>query len=329
MSSPDLLVDSFGRTIDYLRLSITDRCNLRCLYCMPPEGVSWMPHNEVLRFEETLRLCRIMAALGISTIRVTGGEPLVRRGAADFVRELKAIGGVGQVTLTSNGVLLGEHLPALAVAGLDAVNISLDTLDEERFRHITRAEGFGGILSAIHRAAELGLRVKINCVPLRGFNEDDIVKLAALAKNSDITVRFIELMPLGAASELQPLAAAEVISLIEREYGPMQPSAVKLGYGPATYYTIAGFTGYIGLISAVSHCFCQSCNRLRLTASGYLKPCLSSDVGLDLRSLVRDGASDGEIAEAVRELVAKKPAGHSFNHADSGANTINMYRIGG
>ena len=323
------LVDNAGRTIDYLRLSITDRCNLRCLYCMPTEGVSWMPHDEVLRFEETLHICRIMATLGIKTVKVTGGEPLVRRGAVDFIRELKTVDGIDSVTMTSNGVLLGEHLPALTAAGLDAVNISLDTLDGEKFRHITRADGFDSILPAVNQAVELGLKVKINCVPIRGFNEDDVIKLAALAKSGRITVRFIELMPLGEASALKPIPADELVSMIEGEYGPMRPSTVKLGFGPAVYYTLPGFTGYIGLISAVTHRFCNGCNRLRLTAAGFLKPCLTSDIGLDLRGLVRNGVSDGEIVGAIRELVKKKPAGHSFGVVDNEVNKINMFRIGG
>ena len=320
-----MIVDSSGRTINYLRLSITDRCNLRCRYCMPAEGVEPLSHDEVLRFEEVLRLCRILAALGINVIKVTGGEPLARLGTADLIRELKSITGVGHVTMTSNGVILGKYLPALAAAGLDAVNISLDTLDEKKYLELTRTAGIADILPAIDTAMELGLRVKINCVPLKGFNEDDIVKLAAMARDRDITVRFIELMPLGAASELQPLPAGEIVSLIEDEYGHMEQSAAKLGFGPASYYTLAGFTGHIGLISAVSRCFCSSCNRLRLTASGLLKPCLSSDLSLDLRGLVRGNFSDGEIAEAIQKLAAAKPAGHNFG----GANDINMFRIGG
>ena len=326
-----MLVDSFGRTIDYLRLSITDRCNLRCLYCMPPEGVDWMPHDDVLRYEEIFRICRILAALGIGSIRITGGEPLIRKGTADLVRELKAVKGVSRIAMTSNGVLLAENLEALASAGLDAVNISLDTLDGERFRQLTRSEGLEKVLSAVDLALELGLKTKINCVPLRGFNEADIVKLAALAKNKSVTVRFIELMPLGAAAALQPLPADETVSLIEKEFGPMEPSAANLGFGPAAYYALPGFAGHIGFISAVSHAFCGKCNRLRLAASGFLKPCLSSSLGLDLRGLVRGGASDGEIAQAVQELVEKKPAGHSFggsrekrDHADK-----QMFRIGG
>jgi cyclic pyranopterin phosphate synthase len=327
MTSPGL-PDPLGRTIDYLRLSVTDRCNLRCLYCMPPEGVGWMPHDEVLRFEEILRLCRIMAALGIKAVKVTGGEPLVRRGVAGLVGELKAINGVNHVSLTSNGVLLGEHLEALAAAGLDAVNISLDTMNGERFCELTRTDGLNTVLSAIDRAVELGLKVKVNCVPLRAFNEEDIVKIAAMAHNRDITVRFIELMPLGAAAALQPLPADEVMSLIEGEYGPLKPSAVKLGNGPAAYYTLQGFAGHIGFISALSHSFCQNCNRLRLTASGLLKPCLSSDLSLDLRGLVRSGAGDGEIIDSIQGLVAQKPAGHSFGITNE-ANNINMFRIGG
>jgi cyclic pyranopterin phosphate synthase len=322
------LVDPLGRTIDYLRLSVTDRCNLRCLYCMPPEGVGWMPHDEVLRFEEILRLCRIMATLGIKAIKVTGGEPLVRRGVVGLIGELKAVKGINQVSLTSNGVLLGEHLEALVAAGLDAVNISLDTVNEEKFRQLTRTGGLGTVLSAIDRAVELGLKVKVSCVPLRTVNEEDIVRIAALAHNRDITVRFIELMPLGAAFDLQPLPADEVRSLIEKEYGPLKPSAIKLGNGPAVYYTLQGFAGPIGFISALSHFFCQTCNRLRLTAAGLLKPCLSSDLSLDLRSLVRGGSNDGVIADSIRELVARKPARHSFGISDEVSN-INMFSIGG
>jgi cyclic pyranopterin phosphate synthase len=295
---------------------------------MPPEGVGWMPHDRILRFEETLRLCRIMAALGINAIKVTGGEALVRRGVVELVRELKAITGINHVSMTSNGVLLEEHLEALVAAGLDAVNLSLDTMDEERFRQLTRTDGLNTVLSAIDHAVALRLRVKINCVPLRAFNEDDIVKIAAMANNRDITVRFIELMPLGTAAALQPLPADEVMSLIEGAYGPLQPSAVKLGNGPAVYYTLQGFKGYIGFISALSHSFCQNCNRLRLTASGLLKPCLSSDLSLDLRSLVRSGADDGEIADSIQGLVAHKPAGHRFGITNE-ANNINMFRIGG
>ena len=320
------LLDSYGRVIDYLRLSVTDRCNLRCLYCMPSSGVAWISHDEVLRFEELLRLCRILAELGINSIRVSGGEPLVRRGVVDLIRELKAIEGIEQLSMTSNGVMLGEHIDALFAAGLEAVNISLDTIDEEKYRLLTRSEGFANVLSAIDRSLELGLKVKINCVPMRGYNDEDIVKLVSLIKNKNINLRFIELMPLGAAASFQPISSAEVISLIEKAYGTMMPIAMKLGNGPAIYYSLQGFTGFVGLISAMSNCFCSGCNRLRLSASGVLKPCLSSNLSLDLRSLIRGNASDDEIKKSIRELAAKKPERHSFG---VDIEKKEMFRIGG
>jgi len=331
-----VLVDSLGRTIDYLRLSITDRCNLRCLYCMPREGVGKIARThahayaEALRFEELLRICRILACLGISTVRVTGGEPLVRKGAAGFIEELKAVRGIRRVTMTSNGVLLGEHLQALAAAGLDALNVSLDTLDEEKFRWLTNGEG-GGILPAIDAALGLGLAVKINCVPMRGFNEGDIVRLAALAKNRKIAVRFIEMMPLGAAAAMQPFPTSETVALIEKAFGPLKVSPVKPGSGPAVYHALPGFAGRIGIISAISRGFCENCNRLRLTAAGILKPCLSSDAGVDLRRLIMDNVSDKKIEDAVLELVAKKPAGHSFGGTREKRDhrSKEMFRIGG
>jgi cyclic pyranopterin phosphate synthase len=325
--------DSLGRTIDYLRLSITDRCNLRCVYCMPGGGVEWMPHNDMLRFEEITRLCGIMAGLGIRGIKVTGGEPLVRKGAVNLVKSLKTLPGIEQVTLTSNGVLLGEYLDALMRAGIDAVNISLDSMDAENFRRITRAGGLEQILSVIEKAPRLGLALKINCVPLRGINERDIAKIAALARNSPITVRFIELMPLGEASSLQPLPADETAALLEKAYGPLSPAPVKLGSGPASYYTLRGFTGFIGFISPLSHMFCDRCNRLRLGSTGALKPCLSSDAGADLRLLLRGGASDGEIGETIAELVSRKPERHNFGMkgeaAETRRRTGHMFRIGG
>jgi cyclic pyranopterin phosphate synthase len=323
--------DSFGRTIDYLRISITDRCNLRCIYCMPPEGVESMPHADILRFEEILRLCRVLAALGIRNVKITGGEPLVRRGAAGLVRGIKGLEGIEKVTITTNGVLLGEYLDALAGAGLDAINISLDSLNEENFRRITRKETAGQILSAIRRARDRGLPVKINCVPLRGINEGDIPELAGLARDGGISVRFIELMPLGKAAALLPVPADEVTALLERAYGPLRPLTIKPGSGPAAYYALPGFQGHIGFISALSHEFCGACNRLRLTAGGLLKPCLSSDISLDLRGLLRGGATDSEIETAIAELVSRKPARHSFG-GDRGRlehGQKEMYRIGG
>ena len=320
------LVDNFGRTITYLRLSITDRCNLRCMYCMPSEGIELMSHNEVLRFEEILKICRVLASMGINSVRVTGGEPLVRCGAVDFIRELKAVDGIKQVNMTTNGVLLGEHIEKLAAAGIDNINVSLDTLDKEKFRYLTKGEGFENIFPAIEKALELGIGLKINCVPLKGFNEDEIGKFANLAKNKTITVRFIELMPLGRASSFTYLPADKVISLIEKSCGPLHQLTEKTGNGPAVYYTLPGFAGNIGIISAVNRGFCKECNRLRLSAAGILKPCLAGNLSVNLRSLVRDNSSEEQITKVILKLAAEKPAGYNFN---TGNSNIEMFRIGG
>jgi cyclic pyranopterin phosphate synthase len=288
-----------------------------------------MAHNEILRFEEIVRLCRILAVLGIRAVKVTGGEPLVRRGAAELVKNLKALPGIEKVTMTSNGVLLAEHIDSLIAAGLDAVNISLDSLDEGSFSSVTRCEGqaLNSIRYAIERASGLGLTVKINCVPLRGVNEGELIKLAELARNTIQAVRFIELMPLGAAVSLQPLPADEVKALLEKEFGPLTQVTGKFGNGPALYYTLPGFAGRIGFISALSHVFCASCNRLRLTAAGLLKPCLASDMSLDLRFLLRGGAGDAEIENAITEFVMRKPERHTFGEAEH--RQKEMFRIGG
>jgi cyclic pyranopterin phosphate synthase len=283
-----------------------------------------MPAADMLSFEDTLRLCRILTGLGIESVKVTGGEPLLRQGVSDLVRELKAIKGINRVALTSNGVLLGEYLEALAKAGLDAVNISINTMDTEKFTLLTRVCQVVNSVSVIDQALKTGLAVKVNVVMIRGFNEDEIIKIAGLAKNRNIAARFIELMPLGEAATFKPFYANEAMSLIQGEYGQLRPVAAKLGNGPAEYYSIAGFAGHIGFISPMSRCFCEACNKLRLTASGFLKLCLCGDAGVDLRGLVRAGASDNEIAALIRDKVALKP--HRF---DESGNSINMFRIGG
>ena len=331
-----MINDPFGRVLDYLRLSITDRCNLRCAYCMGEEGIEWKPHNAILRFEETLRLCRIMAGLGIRKIKVTGGELFVRKGAVDLIRRLKAIPEIEQVSVTTNGILLDRYLEALAAIPLAGINISLDTLNPETFRRITRREqdGWPGvILKTMEQARLLGIPVKINCVPLKNINQDELCDIAALAEKTVKAVRFIELMPIGCAAELEPISGTELRAILERCFGGLRPAREKPGSGPATYYTVSGFSGLIGMINAVSEGFCESCNRLRLTSGGLLQPCLSSDISLDLRALLLSGASDSDLADAVRELVGRKPASHSFsgiygNRRESHAGKA-MFRIGG
>ncbi|MDR1587379.1 MAG: GTP 3',8-cyclase MoaA [Treponema sp.] len=336
------MIDSFNRTIDYLRVSVTDRCNLRCAYCMPPAGVTPLSHGDILSFEEILRLARVLAGLGIRRIKVTGGEPLVRKGTVDLIRKLKKTEGIEKVTLTSNGVLLGACLDELIDAGLDGVNISLDSLNRETFIRLTRGSDgdFERVQALLDRVKNLSPRgIKINCVPIRGVNEAGLVNLAAVAKDSDIAVRFIELMPLGCAAALEFIPGAEVAAALENAFGRLRPFTAKLGGGPAVYYSLEGFRGKIGFINPLSRNFCETCSRLRLGSTGTLRPCLACEDGLDLRTMLRGGAGDGVIAQAIRELVSQKPARHNFG-AEKGRNASSraaesdrkkrgMFRIGG
>jgi len=290
----------------------------------------------MLSFEEILRICRIMAGLGIRKIKVTGGEPLVRRGISSLFSNLKKIPGIESVTLTTNGFLLGKFLDEVLVSSSlpDGINISLDTLDPERFRRITRTRELcpGDIFPAIDSLLERHIPVKINCVPVRDCNEDDIVPLTALARDKKIFVRFIELMPLGSASAFEPVSASEVIALIEKAYGSLIPVSGIYGNGPAVYFCLPGFSGKIGFINAMSHGFCETCNRLRLTSEGMLRPCLSSSLELDLRSLLRSGAGDDELVKAITQIAGKKPRFHSFSGTpaqNEGQYTGGMFRIGG
>jgi cyclic pyranopterin phosphate synthase len=332
------MTDSFNRIIDYLRISVTDRCNLRCVYCMPPNGVRPVPHSEILSFEEILRLAGIMAGLGIRKIKVTGGEPLTRRGTVDFIRRLKKTEGIEKVTITSNGVLLDACLEELVEAGIDGINISLDSLDRETFTRVTRGGSgdFARLQNLLGRVKNLSAResgrrvprkqgcppdgaaarrpvsIKINCVPLRGINEEGLVNLAAIAKDSNIAVRFIELMPLGCAAGLEFIPGREVAAILEKTFGELKPFFEKLGEGPAVYYSLEGFQGKIGFINPLSHNFCETCSRLRLGSTGILIPCLACEKGLDLRTRLRGGAGDEALAQAIAELVSLKPARHAF-----------------
>jgi cyclic pyranopterin phosphate synthase len=284
----------------------------------------------MLSFEEFLRLCRILGGLGIRKIKVTGGEPLVRRGCATLIAALKSLPGIEQVTLTTNGFLLEEELPRLAAAGLDGINISLDTLDEETFRRLTRRSGVDKVLRALRAALEAGIPVKVNCVPLRGINEKELPDLAALARDQPVAVRFIELMPLGRAVKLDPLTGGETAAALEGRFGKLTPWKGRLGNGPARYYVPSGFTGTLGFIDPVSQSFCGSCNRLRLTSQGRLKPCLAEDLDLDLRTPLRGGASDDDLAEAILNLAARKPGGHHFlTGGGTPGQPQEMFRIGG
>ena len=322
------MFDSTGRDIRYLRLSVTDLCNLRCRYCMP-DGVEKLEREAVLTYEEFLRLAALFARCGIDTVRVTGGEPLVRKGVDQLVAGLKATPGIRKVTMTTNGILLAQQLPALQKAGLDSVNISLDTLRPEVFARITARDEFGHVMEGIHAALASGIPVKLNCVPQVGVNEGELEALAALAQDQPLQVRFIEMMPIGYGAAMPCISGPELRQRFARRWPELQPlTEAAFGDGPAVYYTVPGWQGSIGFIAAVHGKFCASCNRVRLTSQGFLRPCLASEQGADLRALLRSGATDTELLQAIRAAIFEKPREHHFGDSSMPA-TRGMYRIGG
>lgn len=325
------MIDGYGRTIDYIRISVTDRCNLRCVYCMPEQGIPPVSHQEILRFDEICRLAGIFGELGIRKIKLTGGEPLVRKNLPVLVKLLKETPGIEKVTLTTNGVLLAEQMRALADAGIDGINLSLDTLDPDIFAAITRRRELErvkeGFLAALHYP---GIPLKINCVPM-GPEEQKIEELAELARKYPVHVRFIEMMPVGLGKEFRGVSEAEILEQLRRRFGREETFRGRLGNGPAHYYTFPGFQGKIGFISAMTHKFCGECNRVRLTSRGFLKTCLQYETGTDLRELLRSPETHEEdLRKAVEETIRNKPAEHRF-----GAETVEhreekiMSQIGG
>ena len=310
-------LDSFSRPISYLRVSVTDRCNLRCVYCMPAGGVPWHPHDEILRYEEIEMVVRAAASLGISKVRLTGGEPLVRRGLVDLVLMISRIPGIDDLAMTTNGTLLARYAEELKAAGLKRVNVSLDTLRPERFRTITRLGELSDTLEGIAAAKEAGLvPVKINTVVIRDLNDDEVVDFARLTCAPDWHVRFIEVMPLGdnadwAGNGYVPMG--EVRERIERELGELRPARLAAGGGPARYYRLPDAQGTIGFITPISQHFCYQCNRLRLTADGKLRPCLLSDSEIDLRTPLRQGASAEDIKALIIKGIRNKPERHHLS----------------
>ena len=283
-------------------------------------------------YEEFLRLAALFARCGVDTVRVTGGEPLVRKGVDQLVAGLKSIPGIRKVTMTTNGILLAQQLPALLAAGLDSVNISLDTLRPEVFQSITARDEFEHVMEGIRAALDSGIPVKLNCVPQVGVNEGELEDLAALAESRPLQVRFIEMMPIGYGAAMPCISGPELRERFARrwpEFSPL-PAAQSAGFGdgPAIYYTVPGWKGDVGFIAAVHGKFCASCNRVRLTSQGFLRPCLASETGCDLRTLLRGGAADEELLQAIRETIWSKPREHHFGDNSMPA-TRGMYRIGG
>jgi cyclic pyranopterin phosphate synthase len=327
------LSDTFGRVHDNLRISVTDRCNIRCYYCMPERDVVFVPREQILTYEEIERFARLAATLGIAKIRVTGGEPLVRKDLPELVRKLAAIPGIQDLALTTNGVLLADMAAPLYDAGLRRVNIHLDTLDRERFLRITRRDEMARVLAGIARCRELGFDpIKINAVAVKGLTEPDIVPLACFGRANGIEVRFIEFMPLDAQGlwdRGKVLLAGDIIDVLSREVAPLISIPGDDPRAPATEYRYADGLGRVGFIASVSRPFCLNCNRIRLTADGQLRYCLFAIEETDIRALLRGGASDAGILEAVRSTVRAKWEGHEINTARFVAPPRPMYAIGG
>jgi len=326
-----ILRDKFERVIDYLRISITDRCNLRCVYCMPQSGLKLFKHRDILTYEEIIRVVGIAASLGVRKIRITGGEPLTRRDLSFLIASLKSINGIEDISLTTNGILLEKHARELADAGLNRVNISLDTLKPDRYREITRGGDISPVLKGIAAAEEAGLLpVKINMVPIRHLNDDEIADFARMTLTTPRHVRFIEFMPIGSRdlwSDERYISTDELKGTVEK-IGPLTPVRFRKT-GPARYFSFDGAPGVIGFISALTHHFCGDCNRLRLTSDGRLRPCLFSETEIDLKPALRKQSSDKEIERLLSLAIEVKPEGHNINQRNDLYSLKNMSRIGG
>jgi cyclic pyranopterin phosphate synthase len=313
-----LMRDSYNRKINYLRVSITDRCNLRCTYCMPKEGVSLLGHNDILKYEEILRIIRVAVNMGICKIRITGGEPLVRRGVVDFVASLASLAGLRDISLTTNGTLLESFAAKLFAAGMKRINISLDSLDQKKYAHITRGGDLSAVLAGIDAVHRTGFApIKINTVAIKGFNDDEILTFAKLSLHKPYQIRFIELMTMGHTAvnhNDQYLSNTLIKEIIERHYRLTLVNGKRGSTdGPAEIYRIAGGAGEIGFISPLSHKFCQACNRLRLMADGHLRACLLTDDEVDLKKPLRAGCSDADLTELITAAIVKKPLRHDIS----------------
>ncbi len=326
------LTDAFARRIDYLRISVTDKCNLRCIYCMPAQGLPWIEREQLLSFEEIERLVRIFAGLGVAKIRLSGGEPLVRRELHRLVAMIRAVDGIEEIALSTNGMLLEEQLPRLMTAGLTRVNISLDTLRADRFEALARRPGLELVLSGIEAAVRAGAApVKINCVAMRGRNDDEIEAFARYAREREVAVRFIELMPvrenLGIAADAY-IGAEEILERISA-IESLQPIVGPRGNGPARYYGFASGGGSIGVISPLSHDYCERCNRVRLTADGRLRLCLFGENHLDLKQALRAGESDERLRDRLSAAMLVKPERHHLRVGEASSQMRAFSEIGG
>jgi cyclic pyranopterin phosphate synthase len=327
------LIDGFGRVHTNLRISVTDRCNIRCFYCMPAENVRFKPRHEILSFEEIERFVRVVARLGVNKLRLTGGEPLVRHGLPMLVEKLARVPGIADIAITTNGMLLAEQVQALKDAGLMRLNISLDALDPKTFQRISRREGLDQVLAGIFAAQHVGFqKIRLNAVAIRGITEAEVVPLGLFARRHGMEMRFIEYMPLDADGGWQNddvLTCQAIRRLLEEGIGPLVPLPVEDPSQPAVDFQFADGRGRIGFINPVTQPFCHNCNRLRITAEGKLRNCLFSTTEWDVRGLLRGDGSDEDLAQLVRASIGAKKAGHGINSDQFQKPERAMYQIGG
>lgn len=317
------MLDRFGRNIEYLRISVTDRCNLRCIYCMPEKGISSISHEEVLRYEEIIKLVKIATELGINKIRITGGEPLVRKDLVSFIALLREIDEIKDISLTTNGIFLERYLDNLISAGLNRINISLDSLNPKIYKKITRRGNLDDVMKGLKKAIKSSIRpIKINVVVMKNLN-DNLKDLAKLSMKETVHVRFIEYMPIMGIEKIRGLTEEEMLNELSK-YGELIKTKNPFGYGPATYYKYKNAKGTIGLICSNSHNFCDKCNRLRLTSDGRLKPCLFGEEEVDIKTMLRNNASDNILKEAFKKAIYIKPQKRKINQK-----IHYMYHIGG
>jgi len=323
------MLDKFGRNIDYLRISVTEKCNLKCIYCIDENSTLNSCNNETLSDDEICKIVKECASLGIKKIRITGGEPLVRKNIENLIYRLKSINGIEEIYITTNGVLLKYKIEVLKKNGLTGVNISLDSLAEERFKKLTKFNKLSDVLFSIDKALDLGLKVKINTVIIDDINKDEIIDFVNLTKYKNLDIRFIELMPIGAAKKYKGTNNEEILNIINNNFKNIKVENKSKRSGPASYIKIENYKGKIGFISPISSCFCENCNRIRLTSNGFLKKCLHYNYGVDLKKYIRNNISDKDLNTLIYNNIYDKPQKHLFMEECDNKENKYMNQIGG
>lgn len=322
------MIDKFGRKVDYLRISVTENCNLKCIYCID-DNILNTYKNDILSDDEIVKIATECASLGIKKIRITGGEPLVRKNIENLIYRLNNIKEIEEIYITTNGVLLNDKIEILKENGLTGVNISLDSLDKDRFKKLTKFDKLKQVLLSIDKALELGLKVKINTVIVDDINKDEIIDFVKLTKDKNIDIRFIELMPIGAAKKYKGISNEEILNIIKNNFKNIQVENKSKRSGPANYIRVDNYKGKIGFISPISNCFCEDCNRIRLTSTGFLKKCLHYNYGIDLKKHIRSNISNKDLKELIYLNIYDKPQNHLFMKDCDDKENKYMNQIGG